>query len=294
MDAEALTTDQRREAFEHYLMTLEAGSFPTPLNEPPLPYDPCPQIRHARWRLPMVEQLVEDELSELTNTLNEWRGALRHWYAWLAVLDKYDEQTAWGLQWEFVESIAFQCLFYPSATRDRFGFVVTNALHQTRMAADDSYEDALDQDPKKPDGKARILSRSEREKQLLRIAEPYEGHSAFMNHLQSLDGRSYRNETYDYRNRASHAIAPRLSVGLTNTVVRRIVPATKLVEHENGLYKVEVIPNKRQVSYGFGGLLPLPLRGVFAANLAESKIAQACFISYVDMLNRAIEDIAKR
>ncbi|MCK4151998.1 hypothetical protein [Ralstonia pseudosolanacearum] len=289
---EPLTTHQRREALEHYLTTLETLSFPAQLNRLPLPHGLCPHIQSVRWGVPMIDQLVENELSELTNTLNEWRSALRRWYVWLEVLARYDEQTAWALQWEFVESIAFQCLFYPSATRDRFGFVATNALHQARMTADSAYKDVLDQDPKKPDGKQRMLTRPDREAQLSRIAEPYEGRDTFMDRLQSLDGKDYRNLTRDYRNRASHAIAPRLSVGLTNIVVRRVVPATKLVEQENGFYKEEVIPNRQQVSYGFGGLPPLPLREVFAANLAESEKARTCFMSYVDMFNGALASLA--
>jgi len=289
---EPLTTDQRREALEHYLTKLETATFPAPIDGLPLPYNSCPRIQCVSWRFPMIDQLVGHELSELTNALNEWRGALRRWYVWLDVLSRYDEQIAWSLQWEFVESIAFQCLFYPSATRDRFGFVATNALHQVRMATEDAYKDVLDQDPKKQNGKERMLSRSEREAQLSRIAEPYEGRDVFMAHMRSLDGIGYRNQTRDYRNRASHSIAPRLNVGMTDIVVRRVVPATILIEQEKGFYKEEVIPNRLQVSYGFGGSPPLPLREVFAANLAESQRAQACFISYVNLLNGALAGLA--
>lgn len=167
------------------------------------------------------------ELRELTNTLNEWRGALRRWHVWLNVLDGFSEEEAWALQWEFVESLAFQCLFYPSATRDRFIFVATNALHQVRMAADAAYPDRLAADPKPgKEDRPRFLARKDSEAQLEDIASSLDGGAAFVAALRSLDEDDYLELTRNFRNLASHAIAPRLTVGHTNMVVRRVVAAT--------------------------------------------------------------------
>ncbi len=79
----------------------------------------------------------------------------------------------------------------------------------------------------------------------------------------------------NFRNLASHAIAPRMNVGYTGMVVRTVVPATTMVQQENGSFKSEVIPGKQAVSYGFGGTPPLPMRDVFAANLEEFEKASA-------------------
>ncbi|MBI5258544.1 MAG: hypothetical protein HY855_18705 [Burkholderiales bacterium] len=242
---EALTTDERRVTLARYADTIEALAYPAPLAVPPLPYDICARIETAHWQIPMIDQLVRGELRELTNTLNEWHGALRRWAAWLDVVASCTDEQAWNVQWEFVESIAFQCLFYPSATRDRFSFVATNALHQVRLAANDGYKDVLDHDPKKPDGKPRFLSRTERETQLARIATPLpQGGVAFMSALQALDSNDYRDLTSNFWNLASHAIAPRLTIGLTNTVVREVRPATHLVEQPDRTFKEELIPGE--------------------------------------------------
>lgn len=292
---EPLTTDQRRQALLRYAERLESLEAPRPLDGPPLPYDTCPRVEEVRWRLSLVGQLVRDELRELTNTLNEWRGALRRWYVWMGMLDEYAEEDAWSLQWEFVESIAFQCLFYPSATRDRFTFVATNALHQVRMAADATYADRLPSDPKPgKEDKFRFLSRSATEAQLEQIAAPLDGGAGFMAALRLLDEDDYVALTRNFRNLSSHAIAPRLTVGHTNTVVRRVVPATRMLKQPDGSYRDELVPGKQHVEYGFGGTEPLPMREVFAGNLAEFEKAMACFHAYVAVIDKALGSLPTR
>lgn len=215
----------RRLALARYADMLESLSAPAPLDGLPFPYDACPLIKEVVWRTsPLIADfLVDGELRELTNTLNEWRGALRRWHVWLAVLDEFSAEDAWSLQWEFVESLAFHGLFYPSATRDRFTFVATNALHQVRMAADAAYPDRLAADPKPgKEDKPRFMPRKDSEAQLEVIVSTLEGGASLVSTLRSLDEDDYLELTKNFRNLASHAIAPRLSVGITNTVVRRV------------------------------------------------------------------------
>jgi hypothetical protein len=294
---EPTAPDKRRLALARYVEGLEALSAPPPLDGPPFPYKACPLIEEVAWRTPALaaDPLVEGELRELTNTLNEWRGALRRWYVWLGVLEGFSDDEAWDLQWEFVESIAFQCLFYPSATRDRFTFVATNALHQVRMSADPAYPDRLTSDPKPgKEDKPRFLSRKESEAQLEEIASALDGGAGFAAALRSIDEDDYLELTRNFRNLASHAIAPRLTVGHTNVVVRRVVPATRMVQQPDGTYKDELVPGKQQVSYGFGGTEPLHMRVVFEANLAEFEKASACFTAYVSVLNKALGALPRR
>lgn len=286
----------RRLALARYADMLESLSAPAPLDCLPFPYDACPLIKEVVWRTgPLIADfLVDGELRELTNTLNEWRGALRRWHVWLAVLDEFSAEDAWSLQWEFVESLVFHCLYYPSATRDRFTFVATNALHQVRMAADAAYPDRLAADPKPgKEDKPRFMPRKDSEAQLASIVSTLEGGASLVSTLRSLDEDDYLELTKNFRNLASHAIAPRLSVGITNTVVRCVVPATKFVQQPDGTYKDELVPDK-QVSYGFGGTEPLPMRAVFAANLAEFEKAAACFQAYINVLNKALAELPKR
>jgi len=58
----------------------------------------------------------------------------------------------------------------------------------------------------------RTLARKKGEEQLVSIASVLDGGVDFMAALQSLDGERYRTLTSNFRNLASHAIAPRLTV----------------------------------------------------------------------------------
>lgn len=293
---EPTVPDKRRLALARYVEELESLSPPALLDGPPFLYDACPLIKKVAWRTPslVAEPLVEGELRELTNTLNKWRGALRRWYAWLSVLEGFSDDDAWDLQWEFVESIAFQCLFYPSATRDRFTFVATNTLHQVRMTEDAAYPDRLASDPKPgKEDKSRFLSRRESEAQLKAIAAVLDEGAAFTALLSLIDEDDYLALTSNFRNLASHAIAPRLTVGHTNMVVRRVVPATQMVQQPDGTFKDEPMPGKQHVSYRFGGTDPLQMRTVFAANLAEFEKASASFHAYVNVLNKALAKLPR-
>ena len=284
----------RRLALTRYADTLESLSAPAPLDGVPFPYDTCPRIEEVRWRLSMVDQLLRDELRELANSLNEWRGALRRWHVWMSVMDTFSEEEAWSLQWEFVESIAFHCMFYPSAMRDRFTFVGTTALHQLRMAADDMYPDRLDADPAPGNYAPRFLQRRQKEAQFERISVPLPDGAGLVAALRVLDDDEYRTLTSNFRNLSSHALAPRLHVGYTNTVVRYVGDRKELVQQENGSFKDEVVPGKQAVYYGFGGTPPLPMREVFAANLQQFERAQACFRSYVNVLDMALATLPSR
>ena len=96
----------------------------------------------------MIDVMVRDDLSELTNILNQWAGALKRWHAWLHVLEGMPMEEAWAVQWEFIEPLVYQCMFQPSAARDRMVYVATRAFHQGRLARRDGYEDRLEFDPK--------------------------------------------------------------------------------------------------------------------------------------------------
>lgn len=199
------------------------------------------------------------------------------------------------MQWEFVESIVFQCLFYPSATWDRFTFVATNALHPVRMAADATYADRLPLDPNPgKEGKFRFPSRKKSEAQLELIAASLDGGASLAAALKSLVEDGYLALIRNFRNLSSHVTAPRLTVGHTSTVVQCVVLETMMVRQPDGSYKDELAPGKQRVSYGFGGTDPLPMHEVFAGSLAEFEKTAACFHAYVGVLDKAPAGLPKQ
>jgi hypothetical protein len=283
---QSLTNEQRRDLLDKFCSRIEDGQGLLPAPEP-LPYDPVPGIKAVAWPMPFIDHMVSGELSEATNLLHQWLRSLRHWHAWNELLESQDSEIRWGAEWEWVEPLAFHCLFQPSATRDRFILLATNALHQVRMAIDPTVRDELLGDPAGP-GKRRLYpSRWTKEKQLGGFVKPFAAGAAFMKALRQLDDGGYRNATADFRNRASHGFAPRLSVGITSMVTRERVQAKKLERQADGSYRDVFVPDKMATSYGFGGIGPLVMEATWKANCQQFARARRLFDAYVVLLQEA-------
>jgi len=288
-----LTDDQRRAVVAAFLDRIEESKDLQPAAKP-FPYDALPGLKMARWPLFLAEMMIEDELRELTNQLNHWQSNLRRWHAWNEVLKSQDADARWEAEWGWVEPLAFYCMFQPSATRDRFIMVGTHALHQVRMAIDPATIDTLLGDPTAP-GEARFFpTRRDKEKQLKDFAKAWPSGKAFVQAIGQLDDRDYRALTGDFRNRASHGIAPRFSVGFTSMVTRARKQATKLEQQLGGTYIDVPVPGKLSTSYGFGGTPPLSMQDAWTANLAQFEHARRAFDAYIELLAQAMAAIPCR
>lgn len=255
-----------------------------------LPYDFEDEVDGYQWQL-MGGRLVSGELNEATNNLNGWQSALLQWHAWNRALEGFDEQEAWELRREFVEACAHQCLLQPYSVRDMLVFVATNALHQVRLALGNGYRDYLEGDPTSPDSRPRHLTRRGKEQRLERLMAPWPDAAPWFDALRRIDDDAYRKTTFDYRNRAAHAIAPGLAVGHVGVVTRRVVQATELERQPDGAYRQVAVPGKMVVSYGFGGTPPLDMEAYRIANLEQYRRARACFERYRRLLSDAMAGI---
>ena len=154
-----------RKAFAAYQTRMDAGGLEPATRY--LPYD-FDDIKRRQWYL-MGEEMVLDELRELTNILNHWQGSLKRWQAWNEVIEAYGQDDAWDLRREFLEPLAHQCLLSPSAARDTLTFVATNSMHQVRLVGGGTYKDFLEGDPIAPRKKPRNLTRAQKEQRLRQI-----------------------------------------------------------------------------------------------------------------------------
>ncbi len=278
-----------RSAFESYITQTDSAVEPSSNH---LPYD-FEFIWERRWHIEGGE-MVEGELRELTSQMNHWHSDLRKWHAWNKVIKEYEGDNAWLLRREFLEARVHQCLLWPSAIRDALTFVGTNSLHQVRLSSEEKYKDFIEGDPAHPDEKRSHLTRRKKEKRLAKIASAWPSSGKFLASLRKINDREYQQETSDYRNRANHAIAPRLGVGLTQTVIREVVQATQMEEQEDGTYKPVPIPGKLSVRYGFGGTSPLDFEEARVSNLHQYLRARDCYCNYVELLKLGIGSIELR
>jgi hypothetical protein len=268
-----------RTAYNAYLITLEQANLEPSFNY--LPYD-FDHIKSLKWKI-LGEEMVFCELRELTNIVNQWRSYLRKWHAWNLVIGKYKEEDAWELRIEFLETRAHYCLLQPSAVRDKITFVATNALHQVRLASENDYKDYLDGDPTAQDKNPRHPTRRIKENRLYQLISKWSESNGFMEALRKIDNETYRQQTFDYRNKNSHAIGPRLGVGIT-----------QMKEQDDGTWIDQPIPNKLSVSYGFGGTLPLDMEEARIANLEQYELAHSCYANYRKLLAQGLDSIPSR
>lgn len=270
-------------AFETYLdMRIRSALEPS---EPHLSYE-FDEVDNFSWQL-LGGMLVKDELQELINLMDHWQHSLRKWHAWNDVAASYEAEEAWELANEFVEALAHYCLVQPSAMRDAFTFVVTNAMHQVRLCVDRDYQDQMEGDAKAP-GEPRYPSRRKKEKRLAQVIRFWPESAEFLSSLRALNDEEYQRTTNHYRNLVNHAIAPRLGVGITSTVTRSVVQPTTMVEQEDGTFLPVPVSGKLAVSYSFGGTGPLELEGSWKANLEQYRRARLCYAQYRTLLTAAL------
>ena len=269
-----------RKAFSRYLAKLDAGGIEPKLNY--LPYDFEEGLK--KYQLGMVAHtMLRDELREITNILNHWHGHLLRWHAWNKVLTGYSEDEAWDLRREFLEALAHHSLLSPSAARDTLTFVATNSIHQLRLSFESGYQDHLVGDPAKA-GKRSQLTRAKKEQRLEHIASPWSEGLQLVAAIRSIDDRSYRDATWDYRNRSSHAIGPRLALGHTQAVTRLVRQATELKEQADGRFMAVPVPGKMAVSYAIGGTPPLDMELSRKLNLEQYLRAREGYAIYLNLL----------
>jgi hypothetical protein len=276
-----------REAFNEYLVHVHE----LPLNPSGklLGYD-FDFIHGRKWHT-LADAMVQCDLRELTNLVNGWNNSLCRWHAWSVVLDGREEQEAWELRSEFLDSLAHECLLMPASIRDTITSVATAAFHQVRLSIDRSYRDYLEGEAKTPEETPKPLNRKQKERRLSRLVQVWPDSTRFLEALREINTQVYIVATSDYRNLTAHSIAPRLGIGHTRTVTRCVKQAQAFEQVDDGSYVFKDIPGKLAVSYGYGGTPPLELETVRAANLRQCEKARSCYVEYRALLEVAVEEI---
>lgn len=276
-----------KHGYEQYLTRLGADNLKP--NTDYLTYD-FDFLNGHKW-YGLGEWMVCCDLRELTNLLNRWRQLLIAWQAWNNVISTLDNDTAWELRLEFLESKVHECLLKPSSIRDTFTSVSTNAFHQVRLSIDHLYKDNLQGDPTAENPTPSHLSRKKKEKRLSRLASFWTESEAFLKARDNINSVGYIRATSDYRNLNSHTIGPRLGFGYTRTVTRDVLPLEKLVQASDETFQVIAVSGAMTVSYGFGGMPPLDLENARIANLEQFELACVCYSEYRQLLELAVSKI---
>lgn len=283
------TRKAMRDLYEsaHRLFMDKLEAFIDPI-EYPLSYDLADRIQHIQWGPAFMGLAVANDLREAINLLHSWYGYLVDWSLWIDVLKQFEGEQEWSIRKQYVEQLAYYCMLQPSATRKRFGTIATNVLHQANLILEADYKDSLDQD-----GNG-YLSRKRREAQLKRIGASYTCFAHFSQVLKHLDNKTFSEASFNFRDLASHGIAPRFEQGETSFVKRTIEPWSELVEQSDGSSLLVDHPTKKAVCYGFGGSQPLSFQQAHDACSKEYLKAIQLFHAYQTLLEELSITITAR
>ena len=272
-----------------YLAFIAKYKIQEPCPTYPLSYEFCKIVENCNWlKNTIAKDIISYELREILNLLNFWSKTLTNWGLWVDVVESYNEDDAWLIRDHFVEPICFFCMFQPSATRDRFCSIATNAIHQVNLSVDENYQDWLEiqdsqDEPNKP------LFRNKSEKQLNLLGKKWKSFNFFKGKLRKIDSSQYRTITQNYRNKASHYFAPRFEIGYTDIVRRTIANKIELVKQPNNTYLEKENPEYKVPSYSYGGIPPLSLKKMYAKNCIEYNFSIEVLNAYQCLLRELLE-----
>jgi hypothetical protein len=240
--------------------------------------------------------LLSSDFGEVINIYNAWAKQLNALWAWKELLQELgDDDNRWGVQHQFVSPLAYFCMHQPASLRDlilRFG---TMAFHLGNLnGARINYKDQLPQDRKIferlqkdiANASEYFLSRTEGEKQLRSVSQGWEEADSFLSNLKRLNAQDYKSKTKDWRNRATHFIAPRLDRGHVQPVRRRVAFREVKVFNPDGSFTLGADKKTMQICYDWGGDEPLNLSAVVSENQIQCEIARSLLSNCESVLRR--------
>ena len=264
------------------------------------PYKLCDSEGIApNFRIPMVDMQVIQDLQSLINCFNAWVTEMRKWQAWLPILDDFDTAERWDLRIEFVDPIAHRCMLEPSAMRDRFSSALYFLLHHANLSTGTGYRDELEADRseiaalKNVNSKPRYLQRSRLDEEITKLSVrcSWKTADSVIEKLQLLDDETLRKETLNYRNAASHSIAPRFEMGVIPYVKRQFKFSESRVPRGDGTIAMQEDKTRIVLSYGFGEHEPLQHVQTIQVIRMQVKRARDTLHAYETLLLEVFESI---
>lgn len=218
-----------------------------------LPYDYSSQCGD------LIYSLQEQEFTrELLNAINQLSSRLNQLLLWEEVIPKYEDEWQLELRMEFTALPIYYCLHQPYEFRSRLIFAATQLCYTRGIDCKLlTKADVCDQD--------HINYAS-----LDRVAKHWAAGSVLMDAIRNLNGREFREQTRNYRNRSQHAVPPGVDYGHTNVIERTFPPAAR-------------------VAYSFGEAAPLATVELIPQLKNELQLMINAFAAY----RKLIDDHAK-
>jgi len=223
------------------------------------------------WTLPdpvsglwlIYSSMLEDYATDLANTINDLTHYVSRLRAWAQVVAPMNDDAKMEVAHEFIGVLGIAALSAPYAIKSRFAVAAAHLSHQANMAKD--IKNWKDEFPDK--------------NLYLNDVEPFgrtwRNYRRFKLKVEPIAGSGFKKQTHDFRNAYNHRFSPRLLLGLSNTVTRR-------VDKETG-----------GVCYGIGGTPPLDLNKVADVLETECSHCYAAFVAFEALVKEQIETITE-
>lgn len=167
---------------------------------------------------------------EISNSINELTRFTHHLAAWRNVAAPLNDQQKFQLAHEFISPLATLALNLPYVIRSRLIFATAHLCHQANKAREGlKWTDDLPLDSEI------VFAQADQ------YGKPWKPYSKLKVALERIGDKAFQVATGDFRNAYNHRFSPRILVGQTQIVTRKV---------EKGTGKV---------SYGYGGIDPLSL-----------------------------------
>lgn len=232
------------ERYRQYRRVLKATPFKGKIVE----YDwgDFPQSLYIIW-LP-YSQMFDEFSRELANALNALTRYTHQLTAWRDLLAPMTQQQQLDATVDFIDPLATVAINLPYVIRSRFIFAAAHLCHQANRAT----QKTTWKDEFPLDGEVWFEAADKHGK-------GWKRYNIFKTRLEKVGAKDYQQGTHDFRNAYNHRFSPRIVLGTSQLVTRR-------VDKANGA-----------VSYGFGGTSALTLPHV--VSLLEAQ-CQRCYQAF--------------
>lgn len=204
----------------------------TPSSVELAPYDwgRLPSPLYITWMA--YGQMFNEFSSELSNVLNAFRGYVRQLTAWRDVLAPMSLDQQIDAAVDFVDPLATLALNLPYVIHSRFVFASAHLCHQANRAK--QLKDWTDNFP---------LDQAIKRGMEDRYGAGWGSFGAFKDCLKKIDAHDYRTATRDFRNAYTHRFSPRIVLGVSNLVTRRVDKTTGAVSYAFGETPALTLPH---------------------------------------------------
>lgn len=195
----------------------------------PYNWGELPQTLHMTW-LP-YSQMFDEFSRELANAINELTNYTHQLAAWRDLLAPMDHQQQLDAAVDFIDPVATVALNLPYVIRSRFIFASAHLCHQANHAK----ERAVWKDEFPLDGEVWFDAAD-------KYGKAWKRYNAFKTRLEKVGAKNYQTATHDFRNAYNHRFSPRIVLGISNLVTRRVNKVTGTVSYGFGQTPALTLP----------------------------------------------------